>query len=73
MTWKKAKIIDAIRFACGRVVAPEARRPVETECDFDVVVFADGTAVACRSTTGRRMSDVTPDITDNDPIWQIYS
>lgn len=70
--WQPLDMIDAIRFATRRVVAPKQERV--DGCDFEdcVVVFTDGTALAVRSNWDGPLSEVTPEITATDPKWRVY-
>ena len=70
-------MLEAIRFCTNRnplnLDYSNGLNRYEIDCDYAVINFDDGTAIACRSEWTGPYSDVTPDIDCADPIFQIYS
>lgn len=72
MEWSDVSMIEAIRFATGKQVDGEARRPKESFFSSGCVVFTDGTAIECTSEVSGPYSDATPDVDWHEPSWRIF-
>lgn len=73
MKWTECSMFDAILHASDRMPINEAKRPELAAIDEDVVVFTDGTAIACHSDfADNSYSEYTPEITAHDPKWRVF-
>jgi hypothetical protein len=70
MKWKKATLAEACEFMQGKIIDNNGTcNPPNWDCD--VVVFTDGSAVACESKWSGPLSEVTPDIDADSPVFYL--
>jgi len=71
--WQECTIGEAFDFAMGKTIYHGDKYDFDDKPNWraEVVRFTDGTAVACCSDWSGPLSEVTPDIDAQPPIWWI--
>lgn len=70
--WQQCSMVDALKFSDGREINSNYCLSMDRpDAQAEVVIFTDGSAVACKSKWNGPYSEETPDIDAAPPIWWI--